>query len=103
MEKVIFTKLRKKAPFYTIKYNKISYKIYRTSNLNLTSLSIMSLITDFLARFSGDNTLEATVDKSDDQSSHYADKYIDSDVYTSFDVEDIYDEEIEDVVDEEWD
>jgi hypothetical protein len=65
----------------------------------------MSKISDFIAIFGAHQTLKSArkVD-AQDVDSELANGYADPDVYSSLDVEDIYDEEeLENAIDEEWD
>lgn len=64
----------------------------------------MSLITDFIAIFGAHQAVKAaTTKKAHERQTHYADGFSEPEVYSSFDVEDIYDEDYDNTIDEEWD
>jgi hypothetical protein len=65
----------------------------------------MSKIIDFLSILGADQLFDSARANHGVQKnkSHDENNDADKDVYSSFDVEDIYDEEYDEVIDEEWD
>ena len=63
----------------------------------------MSIITDFLAILGVEQMAKSARNSQQDKQPHYSDSYTEEELYTSFDVEDIYDEELDEVIEEEWD
>jgi hypothetical protein len=63
----------------------------------------MSLISDFLGILGIHQAIKSARKDEHKLPSHYSDTLSSTDTYCSFDVEDIYDEELDEVIDEEWD